>query len=362
VGLPIRDYPDGRSALAAHHAILDGLSALPGITSVSATSRIPLSDQGRGFSSSMRVEGRSAQEPAAPIVAYRAVAGGYFQTIGTRLIRGRGIDRADVDRGALVAVVNEALVKAYFPQQDPVGARVRRGTGNVDSSWLTIVGVVPNMPIRSLTEATTNAAPELYLPMSVSGTSETANRSANGPPVAAMSYVVRTAQSPLAVMASVRRTIGAVDRNLPIAEIRTLQELVDAASAQMAFTMALIAIAATVALLLGVVGIYGALSYVVSQRTNEIGLRMALGADPQAVARMIVRQGGVVALAGIAVGLTAALAGNRLIETLLYDVSPRDPGIVVAATLGLFVVALLACWVPARRAARLDPLIALRAE
>jgi hypothetical protein len=264
------------------------------------------------------------------------VAGGYFQTIGTRLIRGRGIDRADVDRSALVAVVNEALVQAYFPQQDPIGARVRRGTATVNSSWLTIVGVVPNMPIRLLTEATAaSAAPELYLPMLVSVAPETPNRSVNGPPVAAMSYVVRTAQSPLAVMAAVRGTISVVDPNLPIAEIHTLEDLVGAASAQMAFTMALIAIAATVALLLGVVGIYGALSYVVSQRTNEIGVRMALGAEPQAVARMIVRQGGLVALAGIAVGLAAALAGNRLLETLLYDVSPRDPGIVVAATFGL---------------------------
>ena len=138
--------------------------------------------------------------------------------------------------------------------------------------------------------------------------------------------------------------------------------MLDRASAQMAFTMVLLAIAAGVALMLGVIGIYGVMSYIVSQRTGEIGVRLALGAEPGSVAGMIVRQGGLVALAGIAVGLAAASAGGRLIESLLYGVSPRDPAVFAATTLTLLGVALLACWLPARRAARLSPLEALRTE
>ena len=177
-----------------------------------------------------------------------------------------------------------------------------------------------------------------------------------------MSYVVRAATSPRALLPSVRGAIDTIDAKLALAQVRTLQDTLDRASAQMAFTMVLLAIADACALMLGVIGIYGVMSYVVSQRTGEIGVRLALGADPGSVAGMIVRQGGVVALAGIAVGVAAALAGSRLIESLLYDVSPRDPGVFAATTLTLLAVALLACWLPARRAARLSPLEALRAE
>jgi putative ABC transport system permease protein len=364
LGLPERDFPTRRAVVAGHQSILDGVAALPGVSSVSASTRIPLADLGRSFTSPMRVEGRAAVPGVVPpMVSFRAVAGGYFETMGTRILRGRDIDRGDVERGDAIAVVNDALAKAYFPNGDPIGARVARGTATVNSSWLTIVGVVPNTPVGSLTEAVaTTAIPELYLPMAISGPSETPGRAADGPSVAAMSYVVRATTSPLALLASVRRVVDTVDPNLAIAQVRTLEDLLDGASAQMAFTMILLAIAAGVALTLGVVGIYGAVSYIVSQRTNEIGVRLALGADPGAVAAMIVRQGGLVTLGGIAVGLGAALAGSRLIEALLFDVSPRDPVVFLTAVSGLFVVALIACWLPARRVSRTSPLEALRAE
>src|SRR6185295_9902441 len=147
------------------------------------------------------------------------------------------------------------------------------------------------------------------------------------PDAAAMGFIVRTATPPLGLVPSVRRTIDAIDKNLALAQVRTLQDVLDRASAQMAFTMVLLAIAAGVALTLGVIGIYAVMSYIVSQRTGEIGVRLALGAEPRSVARMIVQQGGLVALGGIAIGLTAAFAGGRLIESLLYGVSPRDPGV-----------------------------------
>jgi putative ABC transport system permease protein len=183
-----------------------------------------------------------------------------------------------------------------------------------------------------------------------------------GPDISAMSYVVRSRTAPLALLSPVRRAIDMIDRNLALAQVRTLQDTLDRASAQMAFTMVLLAIAATVALVLGMIGVYGVMSYIVTLRTGEIGVCLALGAEPRHVARMIVRQGGIVALAGIIVGLAAAFAGSRLIESLLYAVSPRDPGVFAATTLVLLTVALLACWLPARRAARLSPLEALRTE
>ncbi|HEX9608039.1 MAG TPA: FtsX-like permease family protein, partial [Gemmatimonadaceae bacterium] len=156
--------------------------------------------------------------------------------------------------------------------------------------------------------------------------------------------------------------IGEVDSSLALGQLRTLQETLDRAAAQMAFTMVLLVIAAGVSLTLGVVGIYGAMSYIVTQRTGEIGVRLALGAEPGNVARMIVRQGGIVALPGITVGLATAFAGGRLIESLLYGVSPRDPGVFAGTTALLLGVVLLACWLPARPAARLSPLEALRAD
>jgi ABC-type antimicrobial peptide transport system permease subunit len=177
-----------------------------------------------------------------------------------------------------------------------------------------------------------------------------------------MSYIVRSSVPTSALVPAVRRAIDEVDPNLAVSQVRMLQDIVDRASDQMSFTMILLAIAATVALLLGAIGIYGVISYIVTQRTGEIGVRLAMGAEPSRVARMILRQGGLVTLLGIVAGLIAALAGSQLIRSLLYGVSPRDPIVFSLTAVALLVVALLACWLPARRAAQLSPLQALRTE
>jgi putative ABC transport system permease protein len=356
VGLPPRDYPNQPAVIAAQRAILDRLAALPGVTAASASTCLPLAEEGICFASPMRVEGRvPVPGVLPPIVAYRAVAGGYLDTIGIRLIRGRGITRADDERGEPIAVVNQALASAYFPNQDPIGQRVTVGPP-LNRLWLTIVGIVANTPVRALAEPSPTG--QLFLPMSLARSRELPVT----PDAAAMGFIVRTSTPPLGLVPSVRRAIDDIDKNLALAQVRTLEDTLDRASAQMAFTMVLLAIAASVALLLGVIGIYGVMSYVVSQRTGEIGVRLALGAEPSSVALMIVRQGGVVALAGIGVGLATAVAGSRLIESLLYGISPRDPGVFAATTLVLLGVALIACWLPARRAARLSPLEALKTE
>jgi putative ABC transport system permease protein len=282
--------------------------------------------------------------------------------MGMRILRGRAIERQDVERHAPVVVVDQVFVDQFFPGQNPIGEHVAsnrppRRLGELpELVWLEVVGVVSNTPTFTLVDP--HPLPQLSMPMSIAPLPA----SLLGPSVAVMSYVVRSTTPATGLLPAVRRVVDRVDRTLPLAQVRSLQEILDRASEQMAFTMALLAIAAGVALLLGVIGIYGVMSYVVTQRTGEIGVRLALGAQPARVAGMIVRQGGLVALAGIAAGLVAALAGSRLIESLLYGVSSRDASVLASTTLTLLVVALVACWLPARRASRLNPLEALRTD
>ena len=362
IGLPDRDYGTRDAAMAAHQAIIDGLAVLPGVTMVSAGTCLPLAGPCSG--NTLRVEGRTYPPGTIPPLAFfRAVAGGYFDTLGIRVVRGRGLDRGDVERREPVAVINQALSDTLFPRQDPIGQRVAsnrpppRPGVRADLTWLTVVGVVANTPTRALAEMPPPG--QVYLPMSLASEGAEAQF---GPAINVMSYVVRAGSSPAALLPAVRRAVDGVDAGLAIARAELLEQALDRASAQMAFTMALLAIAAGVALVLGVIGVYGVMSYVVSQRTAEIGVRLALGAEPASVAGMIVRQGGAVALTGVAIGLGVAFAGSRVIESLLYGVSPRDPLIFATTALVLMAVTLLACWLPARRAARLDPLAALRTE
>jgi predicted permease len=358
VALPDRDYPTVQAVVSAHHAILDRLGALPGVSAVSASTCLPLTGGCSG--NTLRVFGRDYPPGTLPPLAlFRAVAGGYFEASGMHVVRGRGIERGDVERSEPVAVVNQTLAEQFFPNQDAIGQRVASNRLG-DLVWMTIVGVVANTPIRSLGES--DPLPQLYLPMSLSGGPGVPDSELIGPDVSVMSYVVRSPEPPLALVSQVRRAIDDVDASVAIAQVRTLQEILDGASAQMAFTMVLLTIAASLALVLALIGIYGTVSYIVSRRTSEIGLRLALGAQPSGVAGMIVRQGGSVALAGIATGIAIAFAGSRFIEALLFDVSPRSPAVFASASLVLLATAVLACWLPARRAARLNPVSALSAE
>ena len=200
------------------------------------------------------------------------------------------------------------------------------------------------------------------MPMSIAGGPDIPAQALLGPDITTMSYVVRTTTNPADLTGAGTRRGGASIRTWRLAQVRTLQEMVDRASDQMSFTMVLLSIAAVVALLLGAIGIYGVVSYIAAQRTGEIGLRLALGAEPSGVAAMILRQSAGVTMIGIGVGLVAALASGRLIETLLYNVNPRDPIVIGVVTLLLTGIALIACWLPARRAARLSPLEALRTD
>ena len=352
LGLPPRTYPDHARIVAGHRRIREQLSAVAGVVAVGASNCLPL-ETVRCVSTSLRVAGRvDVEGTARPGVLLHGITPGFFEAMEMPVLRGRAIDSSDFDTRQLVVVVNQAFADAYFPGENPIGQRVT--ARREDDVWGTIVGIVANTATSALNES--NAVPKLFLPMSV-----TDPAGLGGPNPANVSYVVRTSLPPLSVLPSVRRAIGDVDRDVPITDARTLQDLLDGASAQMTFMMVLLAVAAAATVALGVVGIYGAMSYIVSQRTSEIGIRIALGARPAAVARMIVQQGGLVAVVGIAVGLGVALASGRFIESVLFDVSPRDPAVFAGTTLLLLAVAVLACWVPARRAARLDPVQTLRA-
>ena len=365
LGLPDREYPTRGVAVAAHQAVLDQVSASPPVEAVSATTCMPLSGGGFCAGNVLRVQGREIRDDdVPPPVWFSAVAGGYFEAMDMRLLRGRGIDRGDVERAEPIVVVNEALVDAYFPDQDPIGARIASAVGLVedqnnprDTAWMRIVGVVSNAALYVLAEA---GPPMLYMPMSIAGGPDMPVLA--GPNVALMSYVVRSETSPLGLLPFVRRDVGTIDSSLALGQVRTLQEMLDDASAPLAFSMVLLSIAAVVALTLSVVGIFGVTSYIASQRTGEIGVRLALGAEPGSIATMIVRQSALVALIGLILGLATALAVGRYVESLLYGVSSRDPGVVTVMSLTVLAVALGACLLPAWRAARVSPVDALRAD
>jgi predicted permease len=364
VGLSDHEYPTRDAMVAAHQEIRERLSTLPGVTAVAATTCLPLH---RGcFGNTLRVEGRTYSEENLPAIAnFRAVTDRYFETMGTRLLRGRTFTRDDVDRKEPVVVITDALAKRHFPGEDPIGRRVATNQPPVAGrrapfAWLTIVGIVADTPVHTLPDA--QPIPQLYMPLSLARGPEETPEQRLVPGVSTLNYVVRTVTPPLDLVPAARRAIQGFDANLAIARPRSLQDVLDRASAQMAFTMVLLAIAAAVALLLGVIGIYGVMSYIVSQRTAEIGVRLALGANPAGVAGQIVRQGSVVALVGIGAGLGVAFTGAQLMTAILYGVSARDPLVFASMAAMLLLVALLACWVPARRAARLSPLAALRAE
>jgi putative ABC transport system permease protein len=363
VALPARAYETRERAAATHYAILDRLNALPGVISASASSCLPIS--GGCMGNGLVVENELAEpgQLRRQFAWFRAVAGGYFETVGIRLIRGRTIQQSDVDRREAVVVIDEALAAMYFPGQDPIGKRVRSGAPPNSklptAPWLEIVGIVSNTPTATLTAP---RLPQIYMPMSIAGGPDIPAQALIGPNITTMSYVVRSTADPSELVGAARTAVEDADPNLAISQVRTLQEIVDRAGDQMLFTMVLLGIAAGVALLLGAIGIYGVVSYIAAQRTGEIGLRLALGAEPAGVAALILRQSVGVTMIGIGLGLAGALAGGRLIEALLYNVSPRDPVVIGAVTLLLTGIALVACWLPARRAARLSPLEALRTD
>jgi putative ABC transport system permease protein len=326
--------------------VAERVGALPGVESVGVINTLPLV---KGPTAAFRVEGRP-EEPIDrwPPINYRSVSPEYFRTVNTPVLRGRALDARDDASAPLALVVNQTLARQNFPGEDPVGKRINMGGTRPDGQpyWFEIVGVVADA--RSL-DLDAEPSAEIYT-------------SYLQDPFGSMSYVVRTSAEPSGLVAAVREAVRHVDRNVPPAEFREMEQIVGEAAAEPRFRSLLLGVFGATALLLAAAGIYGVMAYSVAQRTHEIGVRMALGAQRGDVFRLIMGQGARLILAGVACGLAAALALTRLMEGLLYGVSATDPPTYAGIALFLILVAALACYLPARRATRVDPLVALRYE
>jgi predicted permease len=356
LAFPDREYADPLRTVGVYQQLIDRIAALPGVRSAAMTSKLPLVDDGHS-ANGVWIEDHPTPADAVPIVLSTAlVSDGYFTTMGVPIVEGRTFTRIDQSRAPLEMIVSRSFAKHFWPNGGAIGRRIKEG--GPEAPWSTIVGVVGDVHDESLTKP---ADEMVYMPMlapqMMMKLSDDTLYTSNG-----MALAIRAAGSPAALTAAVRRAIAETDAKLPLVNVRPMDAVVTSAMARTSFTLVMLGVAAGVALLLGAIGIYGVISYMVSLRTREIGVRMALGAQRGQVRAMVVRQGLVLAGIGVAIGLASAVALARLIASLLYDVAPTDPLTLGAVTAALLTVAIVASWLPARRAARIDPVEALRAD
>jgi predicted permease len=354
--LPASTYPDQADVRNFYASLIEKVAALPGVESAGAISNLPVRS-GYGGLNAFYVEGRPEPGPGEPIVTAGnvMVTPGYFETLRIPLVGGRYIDARDQPDSPGVVVINEEAARLYWPNESPLGRRIRyQSLQNLDAppQWITIVGVVKNTLAQG---AQGVQRPQIFtahaqMPHAAVG---------NG---RSMSIVVRAARDPLSVAAAVNAAMRDADRALPPIGGQFMEDIVNASAGRPRFTSQLATFFAVVALLLGALGIHGVLSYVVAQRVGELGVRLALGARPAELLRLVVSQGMWLACIGIGLGIVAALAGARVLRGLLFGVGPSDPASFVVTIAVLGAAALLACYGPARRAARIDPMTALRAE
>jgi predicted permease len=335
-----RRWPDFREMHAFNGALLRRAEALPGVDSIAIAGNHPLDP---GFTNSFIVPGREAEARNWPEISVRRVTPGYFRTVGLNLVRGRLLRDGDTTTSAPVALINEAAAQRFFPNADPVGARIAFWGAQRE-----VVGVVANEKFLGIDKAPPLAT---YVPLSQAP-------SANGAGV----LLVRASGDPLALASAAQGAIREVDGALAVFAVEPLTDTLARSVGERRFTMLLLALFAAVALVLAAVGVHGVLSYGVTQRTREIGIRMALGARPGNVLGLIVGQGARLAAVGVALGLAGAVALTRLLAALLYGVTPTDAVTLAVVVVVLAGTAIVASYLPARRAMRVDPSVALRAE
>ncbi len=336
-------------AARVYQQVADRVAALPGVEHVGVTTALPLGGGDWNGTSFQIASKPTAANALPPFAMYKAVGPGYFQAMGMTLEQGRAERESDVEDGVPVAWVNETLARTFLDGK-AVGKRIRFGRGS-DSTWAEVVGVLKDVHEFSLTEPTRAVA---YLPLLTGHW---------GFPDLDVGYlVVKTARDPTSLVPAIRRIVHETDPDVPITTASTMSEVVGRSMQRTSFTLVLLAVATLVALLLGAIGLFGVVSYVVSQRTREIGIRMAMGARADDVRRMVLREGALLGAAGVALGLAGAFGLTRLMRSILFGVSATDPVAFVAAPVVLLAVVALATWLPARRASGLDPVEALRAE
>lgn len=345
LSLPMTKYSEAPQRANFYKQVINDVRSLPGVQSVGAVSVLPLS--GGGSSGSFRIEGRDVPPgQSSPHGARWAATPDYFKTMGIPLIRGRYFEERDAAEALPVAIIDQSLAQKYWPNEDPLGKRIVFEGTRDNPLWREIVGIVGHVKHTDL-EGESRA--QYYIPHQQR-------------PQPNMALVIRTPNDPNALAGSVRSVIKSADSDLPVFRVRTMDQFVADSMTQRKFALLLICVFACLALLLSAIGLYGVMAYSVTQRTHELGLRMALGAQASDVLKLVVKQGMLLAVVGLAIGVVGAIFLSRLMKTMLFNVSATDPLVFVAIALTLAAVALLACFVPARRATKVDPMVALRYE
>jgi putative ABC transport system permease protein len=343
--LPEWKYPT-RAALREFFVRADaGLAAVPGVVAVGATNALPLS--GDNTSGSLTIEGQPAPTPATRLNAdRRAVTPGYFAALSMHLLAGRLFTPADDERAPLVVVVSRGFADRYWPGQEAVGKRLKLARFEADAPFRTVIGVVNNVRHANLA---TEPRPVVYYPH------------AQGPE-SGMQLVVRSTSSPAAIAGAVRDALQRLDPDLPATELKPLSDLVLGSLMDTEIATSLLGSFALLAVLLAAAGVYGVMAYAVAQRTNEFGIRVALGASPRDLVRLVGRQGLALTVAGVAIGLVAARLASSALTGMIYGVQPSDPVVYMSTAGILAAIALGACIIPALRALRVDPIVALRVQ
>ena len=338
-------YKDEAAILAVYHQLWERLEALPGVTAAGAVTSLPLSEMYAW--GPIVIEGRTPPPGEQFINADQRIAGGdYFQAMEIPLRSGRFFSASDTEEKPRVAVIDEFMAREYWPHEDPLGKRIRFGGLDDDGKWITIVGVVGRIKQYTLD---TDSRIAFYLPQTQY-------------PSRSMNVVLRSRGDPAGLTAAVAEAIHGLDANLPLYNVRTMEHRLDESLARRKFSMALLTAFAGFALALATIGVYGVIAYLVNQGTRELGIRIALGASQRNILGLVLRQGMSLALTGVAVGVVAALALTRLMQTLLFGVKATDALTFAAIPLVLVSIALLTSLIPARRAARIDPMVSLRNE
>jgi putative ABC transport system permease protein len=333
-----------------YREMLTRIDSLEGVRSAGAINRLPM--KGSWWRLDFAIGGREPSGPGEKPAAYgRAVTPGYFSAMSIPLLSGRVFEEMDGNSSRRVAVINRAMSRRFFPDIDPAGQRIRIGGEPDEFGWATVIGVVGDVRHAGLAS---EAEPMIYVPLSQATFGFFGDWG--------MTLVIRTESNPLDMVSAVRRVALDMDPSLPLYEVGTMEGAISDSVAERRFNMALLAAFALLALALAAIGVYGAISYRTSNRTHEIGIRMALGARRGDVLKMILKEGAVVILIGVFGGLVGAVALTRVMQSLLYEVSATDPVTFSGLSMILFAVAILACYIPARRATRIDPMTALRCE
>jgi putative ABC transport system permease protein len=342
--LPKTHYPNDPQIAAFYAQIEEKIGALPGVSGVTHVSDPPLG--GGGSDTSVLIEGRPIPAPAdMPDIWYSSVTPSFFKTLGITLLRGRTFDERDTADRPPVTVINESMARKYWPNEDAIGQHV--GTGNVAKpDWAEVVGVVRDIKFFGLDK---DQPPSMYAPLTQL-------------PQRGLTLIVRTTAPPLDESSAVRQSVWAIDSNLAVPKFATMQDSVDLAAQQARVISALTSLFAFIAVVLAAVGLYGVMAYIVTERTKEIGVRIALGAERGDVLKMILGGAVRMGLIGVGVGLATSYALTRLLHGLLFGVQATDPITFTSVALLLIGVTLLASFIPARRAMRVDPMVALRYE